>query len=109
MSNEFLSKWNEVFCSRNPPVKPQSQFLLVQLSPPIWKPRQSLSVPRLGENDVPCTLKVSARLRRSPPTCACAHIPQPSPRVGGVEPHIESRTSCSRADQASPVLRQKSW
>src|SRR6201996_4691397 len=108
MSNEFLSKWKLESCSRKPPVKPQSQFLLVQLSPPIWKPFHALSVERLGEKVWPPTLKVSGRSSRSLPTCAWAHISQPSPRVGGAEPHRESRTSCSRADQASPVRRQKS-
>ncbi len=58
---------------------------------------------------MPWTLKVSVLSSCSPPTWAWAHISQPSPRVGGAEPHIESLTSCSRADQASPVLRQKSW
>ena len=78
----------------------------VQLSAPIWKPFHWSAVRRLGENTRPPVAKVCTPPVFSSPDWAWAHISQPSPRVAGVEPHIESRTSSSRADQASAEQRQ---
>src|SRR3569833_3274882 len=106
-SKELRSKCSRDSCCWKPAVTPHIMEPRM-VSAPIWKPRQSLSMPRLLVVVVPNAVIVRVCATSWPPTWAWAHISQPSPRVGS-DAQLESRTSCMRACHTSEVSFQKVW
>src|SRR3569833_541927 len=106
-SKELRSKRSRDSCCWKPAVTPHILEPRM-VSAPIWKPRQSLSMPRLLVVVVPNAVIVRVCATSWPPTWAWAHISQPSPRVGSAA-QLESRTSCMRACHTSEVSFQKVW